>query len=148
MIGDVSEAPTHSNTWAHPPPKLKQYHHHSHHGDRMEDVYARDMEIDDHSSGGGEWEGHDRMDVEDEEDGRAQIKGPLDATVQYAQALRVEFEADKRPEIRKALEEAFSLVAYQDPKNSVLSHLFHEDGRVAVAEELNSAILGKHFYPR
>ena len=141
MIGVVSEASTHTNSHAHMHANNSKHHQDEH----MEDVFGREMEIDEQSSRAGEWE---PMDVEDEDDdGISQVKGPLDAAVQYAQQLRVEFQADKRPEIRKALEESFSLVAYQDPKNSVLSHLFDEDGRIAVAEELNSAILGIHNPP-
>lgn len=144
MIRLVSEASSRSSSYNHSHSQLKQYKH-SHHDDHMEDVFGRDIEIDDHSSGAGEWEkleGMDKMDV-DEEEGNSRLKGPLDDAVKYAQQLRVDFKADTRPEIQKALEESFSLVAYPDPKNSVLSHLFDEDGRVAVAEELNSAILGK-----
>lgn len=145
MIRLVSEASSHSSSYnhSHSHLKLQQYKHHSHHDDHMEDVFGRDIEIDDHSSGAGEWEkleGMDKMDVDEEED-NSRLRGPLDDAVKYAQQLRVDFKADTRPEIQKALEESFSLVAYQDPKNSVLSHIFDEDGRVAVAEELNSAIL-------
>ena len=132
MIGVVSEASTRTTSYANDNLKQNQ-------DEPMEDVFGREMDIDDHSSGDGQWE---RMDVEEDE-GIAQVKAPLDAAVKYAQDLRIEFQADKRPEIRKALEESFSLVAYQDPKNSTLSHLFDDDGRIAVAEELNSAILGK-----
>ena len=137
MIGVVSEASasTHSGTHANSHSKLQQQQQQQ--DEHMEDVI--DMEIDDQPAG----REYDHMEVEEEEGGIAQVKGPLDAAVKYAQDLRVEFQADNRPEIRKALEESFSLVAYQDPKNSVLSHLFDEDGRIAVAEELNSAILGK-----
>ncbi|KAI5807630.1 hypothetical protein DFH27DRAFT_328115 [Peziza echinospora] len=130
MIGVVSEASTRTTNYANDNLKQNQ-------DEPMEDVFGREMDIDDHSSGDGQWE---RMDVEEDE-GIAQVKAPLDAAVKYAQDLRIEFQADKRPEIRKALEESFSLVAYQDPKNSTLSHLFDDDGRIAVAEELNSAIL-------
>ena len=139
MIGVVSEVSTHSSTNNNSTSKIQQ-HQQPHQDEHMEDVFGRDMDMDDHSSGGGEWE---RMEVEEEENGIAQVKEPLDAAVQYAQKLRSDFQADKRPEIRKALEESFSLVAYQDPKKSILSHLFDEDGRIAVAEELNSAILGE-----
>lgn len=138
MIRVVSEASTHSSTNNNSTSKL--HHQQPHQDEHMEDVFGRDIDMDDHSSGGGEWE---RMEVEEEENGIAQVKEPLDAAVQYAQKLRSDFQADKRPEIRKALEESFSLVAYLDPKKSILSHLFDEDGRIAVAEELNSAILGE-----
>ena len=136
MIGAVPEVSTHSSTNNS---TSKIQHQQPHQDEHMEDVFGRDMDMDDHSSGGGEWE---RMEVEEEEDGLAQLKVPLDAAVQYAQKLRFDFKADERPDIRKALDESFSLMAYQNPKKSILAHLFDEDGRIAVAEELNSAILG------
>jgi hypothetical protein len=116
------------------------------HDDPIVGVFAQDMEIDDPAGAGTGWE---EMDVEDEDGsggvetgmGVDQTKSALDAAVKYGQDLRVEFSSDTRPEIRKALEEAFSLLAYTDPRNSVLAHLLDEEGRVSVAEELNSAIL-------
>ncbi|KAL7276432.1 hypothetical protein RUND412_000571 [Rhizina undulata] len=112
------------------------------HDEQMVDIFEQDMEIDEPSNSNLEWE---KMDVEDEygSGGAAvgQTKGTLDAAVEYGQKLRVEFGSDGQPEVKRALEEAFSLLAYTDPKNSVVAHLFDEDGRVSVAEELNSAIL-------
>jgi hypothetical protein len=95
-----------------------------------------DMDIDEPSGG---WE---TMDVEDE---ASHVKNALAEAVEYGQQLRVEFQSDKRPEIRKPLEEAFSLLAYTDPKSSVLAHLLDEEGRIADGEELNSAILGMSY---
>lgn len=114
------------------------------HDETMVDVFAQDMEIDDSGNSATDWE---KMDVEDEYGGvgvgtSGPVKSALDA-VEYGRQLGKEFRSDTRPEIRKALEEAFSLLAYTDPKNSVLAHLLDEKGRVSVAEELNSAILGK-----
>ena len=44
-----------------------------------------------------------------------------------------------------ALKDAFALIAYEDPLNAKeVSHLLDPSGRVAVAEELNSAILCKY----
>ncbi len=112
--------------------------------DPMVDVFGHDMEIDDPVNGATDW---DRMDLEDHDLGTSKLghmknADALDAAVEYGQQLRVEFSSDTRPEIRKPLEEAFSLLAYTDPKNSVLAHLLDEEGRIADAEELNSAILG------
>lgn len=114
------------------------------HDETMVDVFAQDMEIDDSANSAAEWE---KMDVEDEYGSigpgtGGQVKSALDAAVEYGRQLRFDFQTDTRPEIRKALEEAFSLLAYTDPKNSVLAHLLDEKGRISVAEELNSAILG------
>lgn len=60
----------------------------------------------------------------------------------YGQSLQAEYAGDKRREVRAALEEIFSLMAYQNPlKEPKVAHLLERKGRVAVAEELNSAIL-------
>ncbi len=60
----------------------------------------------------------------------------------YGQTLVREYRDEKR-EYRKTLEDIFSLIAYDDAKSSVHGHLLETGGRVQVAEELNSAILGK-----
>ncbi|KAK4191225.1 hypothetical protein QBC35DRAFT_24861 [Podospora australis] len=57
----------------------------------------------------------------------------------YGQELRAEFTSDQRT---KYLDEISSLIAYTNPlKVPEISHLMDGTGRVAVAEELNSAIL-------
>ncbi|ROV96824.1 hypothetical protein VMCG_07920 [Cytospora schulzeri] len=62
--------------------------------------------------------------------------------LQYGQALQAEYAGDERKEVRAALKDIFGLMAYQNPlKESKLSYLLDRKGRVAVAEELNSAIL-------
>lgn len=62
--------------------------------------------------------------------------------VKYGQQLQVEFQSDSRPKMRNALNEVFSLLAYTNPlKQPEVEHLLDQRGRVAVAEELNSAIL-------
>lgn len=63
--------------------------------------------------------------------------------IAYGQVLSAEFKDDPRREVRKALDEAFALMAYQDPWMEMsVRHLLDEGGRAVVAEELNSAILG------
>ncbi|KJR80514.1 uncharacterized protein SPSK_05331 [Sporothrix schenckii 1099-18] len=62
--------------------------------------------------------------------------------VRYGQYLQIEFNSDMRPKIQNALNEIFSLLAYPNPlKQPEVAHLLDQRGRVAVAEELNSAIL-------
>jgi hypothetical protein len=60
----------------------------------------------------------------------------------YGQQLHEDYRDDPREEVKRVLGEAFSLVAYTDPRGSVVGHLLEESGRREVAEELNSAILG------
>ncbi|KAF7552197.1 hypothetical protein G7046_g7489 [Stylonectria norvegica] len=60
----------------------------------------------------------------------------------YGQVLQAEYAKDPRREVTQALGEIWSLVAYANPlKEPQVSHLLDKKGRVAVAEELNSAIL-------
>jgi hypothetical protein len=64
--------------------------------------------------------------------------------LEYGQALQAEYATDPRREVSQALDEIWSLVAYKNPlKEPQVSHLLDRKGRVAVAEELNSAILRK-----
>ncbi|KAF3058523.1 hypothetical protein GL218_05464 [Daldinia childiae] len=62
--------------------------------------------------------------------------------VQYGQSLQEDFRDDTRPETTKTLNEVFSLLAYPNPLEvKEVAPLLDRKGRVAVAEELNSAIL-------
>ncbi|KAI1500799.1 SPRY domain-containing protein [Biscogniauxia marginata] len=66
----------------------------------------------------------------------------LAETIQYGQALQAEFKDDPRREIGKALSDVFALLAYPNPLQvKEIAPLLDRKGRVAVAEELNSAIL-------
>ncbi|KHJ33087.1 putative spry domain-containing protein [Erysiphe necator] len=66
----------------------------------------------------------------------------LNETIKYGTELSAEFRDDPRKEVRQALEDAFALMAYQEPLNATgVAYLLDPSGRVAVAEELNSAIL-------
>lgn len=62
----------------------------------------------------------------------------------YGQSLQAEYSNDHRKEVTKALLEIWSLMAYPYPlREPKVSHLLDKKERVAVAEELNSAILRK-----
>lgn len=62
--------------------------------------------------------------------------------LEYGQSLQAKYANDPRKEVAKALNEIWALVAYRNPlKEPQVSHLLDRKGRVAVAEELNSAIL-------
>jgi hypothetical protein len=115
-----------------------------HSGDWYDDIINHEMELDDHQSQNNHW---DRMDTEESSD-HMDYQKLLDETLKYGQDLQAEFKDDPRREVTKALDEAFSLMAYQDPLNAkAVSHLLDPSGRVAVAEELNSAILRMYHNP-
>lgn len=121
--------------------------------DDDDDVFEHEMELDDQGPDGADWEG---MEMEGgdggrggEGDGDAAMKhfNLLQETIKYGQVLRSEFRDDHRKEVKRALEETFSLLAYEDPKSSVVAHLLEPSGRAPVAEDLNSAILGEFLDP-
>lgn len=116
------------------------------------DVFDEDMELDDDHD-----DDNDSFHMTHNSNGNAQLETapeyhdvPTDPTkyeellqeaMSYGQTLMREYRDEKR-EYRKTLEDIFSLIAYDDAKASVHGHLLEIGGRVQVAEELNSAILG------
>lgn len=81
----------------------------------------------------------DKMETEDLEI-HARYQSKLEETLEYGRELKHEFQDDKSTE--SAFKEIFSLFMYEDPRQSPQAHLLDRAGRVPVAEELNSAILG------
>ena len=67
----------------------------------------------------------------------------LPAILSYGRELQAEFGADERPGVRKELTELFAIIAYPDPRDSPIAGLLERDGRVALSESVNGAILGK-----
>lgn len=121
-----------------PPNSVKKSNGHG--GDWYDDIINHDMDLDDHQSqGSNNW---DRMDTEDSSENQTGYHVLLQDTLAYGQLLQAEYKDDPRREVKKALEDAFALMAYQDPLSAKeVAHLLDPAGRVAVAEELNSAIL-------
>ena len=103
----------------------------------VEDVFDQDMELDDHD----QHEDWDKMETEEAEIAM-KYQELMSQAMEYGQVLMQEYRDEKR-EYSDKLREIFSLMAYDDPKTSVHGHLIDPSGRVMVAEELNSAILGK-----
>lgn len=67
----------------------------------------------------------------------------LTAALQYGQELQAEFGGDTREEIKKQLSDVFAIMAYVDPRESVVGGLLDAKGRVGIAEGVNGAILGE-----
>lgn len=89
-------------------------------------------------------DGDDGMDTSETAETTARFNELLTEAVQYGQQLRMDYHnsGDDGLDL-KMLDEVFSLVCYSDPKGSLHGHYLNPEGRVAVAEELNSAILGE-----
>lgn len=81
-------------------------------------------------------------DDDDLEDKAIKLQQFTNDTITYGMELKAEFSNDPRREVKRALEDTFALIAYEDVRSSALAPLLETAGRVPVAEELNSAILG------
>jgi len=71
----------------------------------------------------------------------------LTAALQYGQELQAEFGGDNRPAVKEKLREVFAIMAYVDPRESIVGGLLDKRGRVSIAEGVNGAILGKLEFP-
>lgn len=67
----------------------------------------------------------------------------LTAALQYGQELQAEFGGDTRPAVKEQLREVFAIMAYVDPRESIVGGLLDKRGRVGIAEGVNGAMLGK-----
>ncbi|KAH8728438.1 hypothetical protein GQ44DRAFT_702302 [Phaeosphaeriaceae sp. PMI808] len=81
------------------------------------------------------------LDDEDLEDKEIQLQQLTQDTIAYGMELRGEFATDPRREVKRALEDTFALIAYENVGESALAPLLETKGRGPVAEELNGAIL-------
>ncbi|KAJ8105068.1 hypothetical protein OPT61_g10403 [Boeremia exigua] len=106
------------------------------------DEYDFQMELDEQFGVNNPTPSLDDIDVEDElEDKQTKLAQLTANTIAYGQELRAEFANDLRKEVKQALNDTFALIAYENARESSLAPLLETDGRVPVAEELNSAIL-------
>ncbi|KFY42084.1 hypothetical protein V494_02610 [Pseudogymnoascus sp. VKM F-4513 (FW-928)] len=66
----------------------------------------------------------------------------LEETINFGKTIQAEFAHDKRRSTQRALQDAFALMAYEDPGSAPdVAHHLSLHKRVALAEDLNSAIL-------
>lgn len=106
------------------------------------DIGTQEMDLDLNGLQNGNGVSEDQMDTEDGTDKPVGLDELDLDTLNYGQTLQAEFRHDPRREVTKALEDIYALLAYTNPlKQKDVAHLLDKKGRVAVAEELNSAIL-------
>lgn len=111
------------------------------------DEYDFEMELDEQlgvHNNAASW--GDRADInadddDDIEDKEAKLGQLTTETIEYGMELKSEFSNDPRREVKRALEDTFALIAYENVRESSLAPLLDTAGRMPVAEELNSAIL-------
>ena len=108
-----------------------------------DDGFEPEMDLDEHMNNTDDW---DKMETEEADNG-VKYQDLLDDTVRYGQELRNEFRDDRSKYVEDAFKDIFSMFAYEDPRKPPTSHLLDRSGRVPVAEELNSAILGEAISP-
>ncbi|KAI1764467.1 SPRY-domain-containing protein [Hypoxylon sp. FL1150] len=101
---------------------------------RPVDEIPHTMDVDENASS-------DKME-EDGLEAQTEQDDLLAKTIEYGQKLQAEFKDDTRRRVKRTLSEVFSLLAYPNPLQvKEVAPLLDKKGRVAVAEELNSAIL-------
>ena len=96
------------------------------------------MDLDEQINSADDW---DKMETEEADSG-LKYQSLLDMTLSYGRELKYEFRNDHSKHVDNAFRDIFSMFAYEDPRKSPTAHLLDQVGRVPVAEELNSAILG------
>ena len=106
--------------------------------DHTDDIFEQAMELDEPVHNGEDW---DHMETEQADNG-LKYQNLVGETLRYGQDLQYEFKDDRSVEIRDGLRDIFAMFAYEDPRKSTTAPLLDQSGRVPVAEELNSAILG------
>lgn len=105
------------------------------------DRFEPDMDIDEQLNGNDDW---DKMETEEADNG-LKYQTLTENALLYAQELDTEFKNDRNTDVNDELENIFAMFCYADPRKSPdkIAHLLDRAGRVPVAEELNSAILGR-----
>ncbi|EEA18771.1 hypothetical protein TMatcc_010686 [Talaromyces marneffei ATCC 18224] len=101
---------------------------------------GEEMEVDDGYSDGEGMETEESAPTTTADDS-AKFHDLLTEAVQYGQQLRMDYPSDEYGGDKQYLDDIFSLVAYPDPRSSVHGHHLDASGRVAVADDLNAAIL-------
>jgi hypothetical protein len=115
-------------------------------GSDADDDEADDDEADEDEADEDEADEEEADDEDDMEDREARLQDLTEDMLTYGMELRTEFANDQRREVKRALEDTFALIAYQNVNESSLASLLETKGRVPVAEELNSAILGTRYF--
>lgn len=106
------------------------------------DRAEEEMEVDDGYSDGEGMDTEEPAPTTRAVDDTTKFHELLTEAVQYGQQLRMDYPSDEYGGDKQYLDDIFSLVAYPDPRSSVHGHHLDASGRVAVADDLNSAILG------
>jgi hypothetical protein len=108
------------------------------------ETYDQAMDLDDPISTNGEDE-WDNMETEDAGSNSIRYQEKMSEALTYASQLKFEYKGDESKEVKETLASIFAMFAYVDPRQSPIASTLDPGGRVAVAEELNSAILGRSF---
>jgi len=74
-----------------------------------------------------------------------QYETALNAAILYGQSLSSDYQSDPRPELQRLFKNTFGIVAWEDPleAGAPIADLVGHESRVALAHELNQAILSR-----
>lgn len=76
-----------------------------------------------------------------------QYEAALNAAIMYGQQLSNDYQSDPRPELQQLFKKTFGIVAWEDPLEAggPIAELVGDEARVALAHEINQAILSERF---
>jgi Ran-binding protein 9/10 len=76
----------------------------------------------------------------------SQYETALNQAIAYGQILSNDYKADTRPQVKDIFKRTFAIVAWEDPMTAggVVTQVVGHEARVALATELNQAILSEH----
>lgn len=74
-----------------------------------------------------------------------QYESALNTAITYGQALSNDYQSDPRPELQQQFKKTLGIVAWEDPLEAggAIADLASHDSRIALAHEINQAILSK-----
>jgi hypothetical protein len=75
----------------------------------------------------------------------SQYETALNQAIAYGQTLSTDYKADTRPQVKEIFKRTFAIVAWEDPMTAggVVTEVVGHEARVALATELNQAILSE-----
>lgn len=123
-------------------------------GHSHDDAFDNQMELDDQLNRESSKQSIQQMNAEEDVDmetstsslpksGLMKANSFLQAALEYGQELQAEFGGDNRVAVKEKLREVFAIMAYVDPRESIVGGLLDKRGRVGIAEGVNGAILGE-----
>jgi len=89
--------------------------------------------------------GQDNVSIPELNEINVEYEDALNTAITYGQALSNDYHSDTRPELQQLFRKTFGIVAWEDPseEGSGMADIVGQHSRIALAHEINQAILSK-----